>query len=200
VRDNVVVDRKGPDIMMYGAHGSDRPVLIKCNVVKGSIRSSGIVLGGGPAVVRNNVLVGNSRGGISLEDYGRRGLLRGIVVVHNTLWQNEQAGIIAPAVMPGEVSIVNNAVQAAPGVPAWPAGDRSIRLAGNVDCAVAPCFTSGEGQDFSPIPTGMLAAAGAVRVDLWMPRDDFFGALRTIPPAVGAVERRSGPLRLAPRP
>ena len=35
--------------------------------------------------MRNNIAVGNREAGIALEDHGRRGLLRGVVVAHNTV-------------------------------------------------------------------------------------------------------------------
>src|SRR5262249_38888001 len=54
-RHNVIADTKGPGIMVYGARDSAQASLIEANFVTGSRRSSAIVVGGGPVVVRNNI-------------------------------------------------------------------------------------------------------------------------------------------------
>jgi cytoskeletal protein CcmA (bactofilin family) len=200
VRDNVVLDSKGPGIMLYGAVDSGRASLVEGNVVMGSLRSSGIVIGGGPVVVRNNVAAGNALAGVGLEDYGRRRLLRGVVVAHNTLYRNEQAAVAVARNGLLDVAVVNNAVQAKPGGVALPEPQTGLRLTGNVVCGPVACFVDGENQDFSPAPGGPLAGVGAVRVEPWVPARDYFGIPRAVPPTVGAVERLGGPLRLTPRP
>lgn len=200
VRDNVVLDSKGPGIMLYGAVDSGRSSLVEGNVVMGSLRSSGIVIGGGPVVVRNNVAAGNALAGVGLEDYGRRRLLRGVVVAHNTLYRNEQGAVAVSRNGLLDVAVVNNAVQAKPGGVALPEPQAGLRLTGNVACGPMACFVDGENRDFSPAPGGPLAGVGAVRVEPWVPALDYFGRPRAVPPTVGAVERLGGPLRLTPRP
>ena len=96
IRDNIVIDTKGPPIMVYGAHDGALVSVVEGNLVAGSRRASGIVVGGGPAVVRDNIAVHNARAGISIEDYDRRGLLRAIEVRHNTLYGNRRGGIERP--------------------------------------------------------------------------------------------------------
>jgi hypothetical protein len=200
VRDNVVLDTKGPGIMLYGAVDSGRPSLVEANAVMGSLRSSGIVIGGGPVVVRNNVAVGNAVAGVGLEDFGRRGLLRGVVVAHNTLYRNEGGAVVVARNGVLDVAVVNNAVQAKPGGVPLPEPQPGLRLTGNVDCGPLACFVDAERRDFSPAPGGPLAAAGAVRVGPWVPALDYFGIPRSLPPTVGAVERLGGPVRLTPKP
>jgi cytoskeletal protein CcmA (bactofilin family) len=200
VRDNVVLDTKGPGIMLYGSVDSGRSSLVEGNAVMGSMRSSGIVIGGGPVIVRNNVAFGNTIAGVGLEDYGRRGLLRGVVVAHNTLYRNGGGAVVAARNGLLDVAVVNNAVQAKPGGVPLPEPQPGLRLTGNVDCGPLACFVDGESLDFSPAPGGPLAAVGTVRVEPWVPALDYFGAPRSLPPTVGAVERLGGPLRLAPRP
>jgi parallel beta helix pectate lyase-like protein len=201
VRGNVVGDTKGPAIMFYGATDlGGRPSLVEGNVVVGSQRSSGIVVGGGPMVVRNNIALGNSMAGIGIEDYGRRGLLRGVVVAHNTVYRNGVAGIMVPPTGLVDVTLVNNAVQGKPGGAALPEPQAGLRLLGNVDCSGLACFVDGENRDFSPMPGGPLSTSAAVPVGPWIPTQDFFGAPRGTPPTVGAVEHVQGPVRLAPRP
>lgn len=200
VRDNVVLDTKGPGIMLYGAVGLGRPSLVEGNTVIGSLRSSGIVIGGGPVVVRNNVAVGNAFAGVGLEDYARRGLLRGVVVAHNTLYRNEGGAVAVSRNGVLDAAVLNNAVQAKPGGVPLPEPQPGLRLIGNVDCGPLACFVDGEGRDFSPAPGGPLVAAGAVRVEPWVPALDYFGIPRSVPPTVGAVERLGGPIRLTPPP
>ncbi len=200
VRGNVVLDTKGPGIMLYGAADSARVSLVESNVVMGSLRSSGIVIGGGPVIVRNNVAAGNAIAGVGLEDYGRRRLLRGVVVAHNTLYRNEQGAVAVARNGLLDVAVVNNAVQVKAGAVSLPEAQPGLRLAGNVDCGSLACFVDGENRNFSPAPGGPLAAAGAVRVEAWVPALDYFGIPRAVPPTVGAVERLGGAVRLMPRP
>ena len=131
IRNNVVVDTKGPPIMIYGARDSDMVTLVEGNVVAGSRRSSGIVIGGGPAIVRHNITTGNAEAGITLQDYGRRGLLRAVEVRHNTAFGNRQGGIrVTRAVV--DAAIVRNRVQAPPRTPALPDNQPGVRLIGNI--------------------------------------------------------------------
>jgi len=197
IRDNRIVDTKGPGIMVYGSHDLTLVSVVERNFVRGSRTSSGIVVGGGPAVVRNNISGWNAEAGIGLEDYRRRGLLRGIEVAHNTVYHNGQAGIGAPeAGLLVQVSVVNNAVHARGGTPWLPRARVGLRLGGNVDCTWAVCFIDPEGLDFSAAPGSLLQSPAVVRSGE-VPADDFFGSRRGIPAALGAVERSRGPVRLA---
>src|SRR4029453_836620 len=51
VRENVIIDSKGPGIMVYGATDSNAISIVERNFVSGSRTSAGIVVGGGPARV-----------------------------------------------------------------------------------------------------------------------------------------------------
>lgn len=199
VRDNVIVDTKGPGIMVYGSRTPDRVSMVERNVVVGSMRSSGIVIGGGPVIVRNNVAAGNRESGIGLEDYARRGLLRGIVIVHNTAYGNTRGGIGLPARGVLDAVIVNNAAHAPFGAEPFPSIGGHVRLAGNVSCVAVLCFMNPLAYDFSPGPGSPLAQAGVTTVEAWMPADDLSGARRGIPPTAGAVEHATGPLPIHPQ-
>ncbi len=167
----------------------------------GSLRSAGIVVGGGPAAIRNNVSVGNAESGIGVEDYARRGLLRSVVIAHNTVYANRGGGIAVPDRGARDVAIVNNAVHLrSAGAPLPAAETGGIRLAGNVDCSLAPCFVDPEGHDFSPVMAGKLTGLAAVRPEPWIPADDFFGAPRGLPSTVGAVERAASAIHLGRKP
>jgi hypothetical protein len=96
IRENVIVGTKGPPIMVYGAQDASKGSLVEKNYVSGSRTSSGIVVGGGPVVVRGNVAKNNAEAGIALEDYGKRGLLRGLVISANKVADNQKGGILAP--------------------------------------------------------------------------------------------------------
>lgn len=196
IRDNIILDTKGPGIMVYGAWDLGATSVIERNVVRGSRTSSGIVVGGGPAIVRNNVSGWNFEAGIGLENYGHRNLLRGITVTHNSVYQNHQGGITVPDQGPVEASIVNNAAQAAPGTPALPAPRANLRMLGNVNCRGVGCFANPEGMDFSPFVGSLLIGSAGNGITDEMPRDDFFGMARGPAPSVGAIDRPSGPIHL----
>jgi hypothetical protein len=199
IRNNVIVDTKGPGIMVYGARDGLRSNLVERNVVMGSRTSSGIVVGGGPAIVRNNVVLLNREAGIGLEDYGGRGLLRSIIVAHNTVYKNTGAGILIPEGRPlRDIVIRSNAIQARAGTPALPGPRPEIDVMGNVDCTWAPCFVDPDRLDFSPLMGSLLSTPASMRPGPWLPPDDLFGVPRGSLPTVGAVERKARPIRVDP--
>lgn len=201
IRDNVVVNTKGPGIMVYGAQDTSAASLVERNFVMGSRESSGIVVGGGPAYVRNNVSVLNGEAGIGVEDYHRRGLIREIYIIYNTLYGNSEGGVILPdRGVQGRAVIFNNAVHSPVGVARLPKPSAGVQMLGNVDCSSAPCFRNPEARDFSPFPGSPLVGPGVLQAEPWFPRDDFFGTRRGLLPTVGAIERPSGPIPLAIKP
>jgi Right handed beta helix region len=200
VRDNVVLNTKGPGIMVFGSRNLEDVNLVERNVTIGSRTSSGIVVGGGPAIVRNNVAASNEQAGIGLEDYQKRGLLRKVFVANNTVYKNRAGGITMPDTGISGVVIVNNAAEAGGGAGAYPAAHTGVWMAGNVDCTTRQCFANPQQDNFSPHAASVLRGAGVFRSDPWMPLEDFFGARRSIPPTAGAIERPSGPLSLTPQP
>jgi hypothetical protein len=195
IRDNVIVDTKGPGIMVYGSRDLVATSVVERNFTRGSRTSSGIVVGGGPALLRNNISIANFDSGIGLENYGRRGLLRGIVLAHNTVYGSQGGGISVPDQGPLEALLINNAVHARAGARALPATRSGLRIAGNVDCSLALCFANAHGLDFSPFPGSLLFGIAALQAGESSAVDDFFGVRRRTPPAIGAVEGASGPIR-----
>lgn len=194
IRNNVIMDTKGPGIMVYGSRDLITASLVERNFVRGSRTSSGIVVGGGPVVVRNNISGWNLEAGIGLEDYGRRGLLRGVVLTHNSLYANQLGGILAPEQGPVEAAILNNAVHARAGTPPLPGPRPGLRMTGNVDCTWGPCFANADALDFSPFAGSILVGRGLGRPDPSVPGDDFFGARRGPLPTIGAVDQPKGPV------
>jgi hypothetical protein len=201
IRDNVIIDTKGPGIMVYGSWDLLSRSVVERNFVMGSRTSAGIVVGGGPVVVQNNVAVLNRGAGIGLEDYHGRGILRSIVVSHNTLYRNAEGGVTASSgARLRDVAIANNAVHTQQGSPAFPKGRADVDLAGNVDCTWALCFANAEGMDFGPVPGSLLQTPGSMRRTEWIPADDYFGTRRTLPPVPGAVQMSRGAIGLGPKP
>jgi Right handed beta helix region len=198
VRDNIILRTKGPGIMVYGARDLLTQNLVERNVVMGSERAAGIVVGGGPAVVRNNVVLTNNDGGISLQDYGKRGLLRRIAIVHNTIYGNLVGGITIEGQEARETTVLNNAIQSPGGTPAVAAPRPGVWTAGNVDCTYRACFMQPDGFDFSPFPGSALVGPGMLAGGEALPREDLFRMRRGSPPTVGAIERPSGPIPLEP--
>jgi parallel beta helix pectate lyase-like protein len=199
IRDNVIVNTKGPGIMVYGSRDLLGRSVVERNATVGSRTSSGIVVGGGPVAVRNNIAALNREGGVGLEDYGHRGLLRMIAVVHNTLYKNGAGGVTLPeGGRLRDVAIVNNAVQGRAGAATLPKPRPGADLMGNVDCTWAPCFADPDAMDFSPVLDSLLFSPGGARREPWVPLDDYFATPRGPQPTIGAVERRGGPVRLIP--
>ncbi len=195
IRGNMIQDTKGPGIMVYGARDLLNMSVVERNFVSGSRTSSGIVIAGGPVLVRNNVAVGNFKAGIGLENYQGRGLLRGVIVAHNSVYGNRQAAIWIADNEPVEASILNNAVHGRVGTPVLPAARPGLRLLGNVNCTWVACFANTEGLDFSPFLGSLLIGAAIPGVDRTQVDDDFFGTPRRVPASTGAIERPSGPIR-----
>src|SRR4029077_10515016 len=164
------------------------------NFVRGSRTSSGIVVGGGPAIVRNNVAGWNFEGGIGLENYKQRGLLRAITVAHNTVYANREGGIMVPGSGPVEAALLNNAACAGPAAPRLRGPRAGLRLLGNLDCSWMACFANPEGIDCSPFAGSLLTGLGVAGALEGTPPDDYFGVAPRSPPTIGAVERPAGPI------
>jgi hypothetical protein len=90
IRGNFIANTRGPGIMVYGATNAvpEAANVVERNIVTGSRNNPGIVVGGGPSVVRENIVLSCPAGGISVINYGRRGLLDQIVVSGNTAVAN----------------------------------------------------------------------------------------------------------------
>ena len=89
---NDIRDAQGPGITVYGSENGDRTT-VENNIVVGSREAATLEIGGGPALVRNNVVIGGASGGLYVYDYGDRGLLDDVEVLGNTLW-----GVGGPAI------------------------------------------------------------------------------------------------------
>jgi len=172
IRDNVIKNTKGPPIMVYGSQDPALENVIERNFVAGSRTSSGIVIGGGPVVVRNNIAVGNAEAGIGLENYGNRNLLRGIKIGLNTVYGNESGGIMLPKGKVAETEVIGNA--------GW--SPASVEKS---------CFVNPDSMDFSPAYNSRLDRSSLTTTPAWLNASDFLGQKRNRAPRVGAVESNS---------
>jgi Right handed beta helix region len=185
---------------MYGANDPSVISIIERNFVAGSRESSGIVVGGGPVIVRNNVLVGNSEAGVGLEDYGRRGLLRKVVVTHNTIYNNYRGGILIPSEGYVEAEISRNAIEGREGTPLFVGDRKNLRIEGNQDCSNVGCFVDPENTDFTPVKGSPLIESSKSFDKGRGPVDDYFGRTRGVDPVVGAIEPPGGRITLGIKP
>lgn len=192
LRDNVIVGAKGPGIMVYGTHDLNLRNVVEGNFVAGSRTSSGIVVGGGPADVWNNISVENREAGIGLQDYMGRGLLRKIRIDHNSIYNNSQTGIAVRSQREVDVTISNNAIASRPGTPVLPAMQDGLKIFANQDCKANNCFTNPEQRDFTPQADSPLNTARNGNDRSRNLDRDYFGLRRSPNSAVGAIERPGG--------
>jgi len=197
VRDNTIYNTKGPGIMVYGSNRIDLPSIVEGNYVEGSRNEGGIVIGGGPAIVRNNVLVGNAYGGISAQNYGGRDLQKKVWIIHNTILDNDDSGINVAAWQESRDNVIAfNAMSLRSGTssirPSFPTGT----IMGNVNCTVtASCFVNSTTPPYDLWPASdtdnpLINVAGN-GTEAWRPADDFMGIPRGLAADVGAFERTS---------
>ncbi len=94
IENNYITGTKGPGIMVYGSEDADpaNANIVRNNIVVGSRNSAGIVAGGGPSIIENNVAV-QCNGGISVQNYAGRNLLHNITLNNNTAICNRNYGI-----------------------------------------------------------------------------------------------------------
>lgn len=94
IENNFITNTKGPGIMVYGA---EKPIpgnanIVRNNIVVASRNDAGIVVGGGPSTIFDNLLIG-CLGGIEVMNYARRNLLQNIALRNNTAVCNRNYGI-----------------------------------------------------------------------------------------------------------
>jgi len=195
IRDNTVKDTKGPGIMVYGAYDTSAEILIERNFVSGSRTSSGIVIGGGPVTVRNNIALFNADSGIGLEDYAQRGLLRQIRVGFNSVYANKAGGITVPRRKLAGTLLVGNVGWNDSKAPVFPPEQSGLSESDNISCDQT-CFADPDNNDFSPISGSALDRNVVKFRAAWLPEDDFFGNPRKSPPRAGAMESSGGRRRV----
>ncbi len=120
---NIFVGTQGPGIMLYGATDQfpENANLVAENIMAGSRNSPGILVGAGPSVVMNNMVLGCPGGGIRAYDYGSRGLLHNIAILKNTAAANDQFDFRQSGVSyePQNVVFADNIAISKTGVPGF---------------------------------------------------------------------------------
>lgn len=180
---NVIRDTKGPGIEIYGATDGSVTSTVEQNLVYGGA-SGAIEIGGGPAIVRNNIVVGGTGGGIVSYDYGGRGLVRGVHIVGNTaIGDGASAFSVSGWTAGADLELQDNAGLQRDGGVALPASIAGIPMEGNVECG-AGCFVDEASLDVWPaeglVDAGVTPVAPVVT--------DFCGSARSGPFDVGAFE------------
>jgi hypothetical protein len=198
VRDNSIYNTTGAGIIIYGSSQGDPPSLVEGNYVQGAQQDAGINTAGGPAIVRNNILIGNGNFGIWAQDYNGRNLQTNVWLVENTVLNNQGGGISVQNWQAGRGNILAyNAIAPLSGTSAFSGGSGTV--IGNVTCSPATsCFDQPTTAPFDlwPVSGGPLIGAAAGAVPPWRPLDDFMGFLRPPTADAGAFQRTgsgSGP-------
>src|SRR5262249_37338413 len=157
---------------VYGSNRGDPPSVVERNYVEGSQNDAGINVGGGPAIVRNNIVVGNAYNGIWAQDYGGRGLQQNVWIVHNTVLANQTGGIMVSNWVAGAGNVLAfNAIAPLPATPALtPATPVADTLMGNTMCSPASaCFDQPNAApyDLWPVADGPLIGAAGGGAEPW---------------------------------
>jgi hypothetical protein len=201
VRDNTMYRTKGPCITIYGSDRGDPPSIVEGNYVEASQNDAGINISGGPAIVRNNIAIGNANGGIWAQDYNGRGLQKNVWIVNNTVLNNSGAGIIVQNWASGNGNVLAfNAIAPKSGMNALSPSSPAGTVMGNITCSPASsCFDQPNTApyDLWPLSGGPLIGAAGSGSEPWRVTDDFMGVPRGSAADVGAFQRTgpgSGPL------
>ncbi|MEO8191870.1 MAG: FG-GAP-like repeat-containing protein [Acidobacteriota bacterium] len=194
--ENTIYNAQGPGIDVYGSNRGDPASLVERNYVEGSKTDAGINVSGGPAVVRNNILVGNQYNGIWAQDYGGRGLQQNVWIVNNTVLGNQTGGIQVSNWQAGAGNVLAfNAVAPLAGTPAFtPAAPVADAVLGNVSCSpAAACFDQPNTSpwDLWPAAGGPLIGAAGNGLEPWRAANDFLCVARGSAADAGAMQRTS---------
>ena len=210
ILENTIYDSQGPGIDVYGSNRGDPASVVERNYVEGSKTDAGINISGGPAIVRNNIVVANAYNGIWAQDYGGRGLQQNVWIVQNTALGNQTGGIKVSNWLSGAGNVLAfNAIAPLSGTPALtPASPLADPVIGNQTCSPATsCFAQPQTPpyDLWPVSGGPLIGAAGAGSEPWRPIDDFMCVSRLPAADAGAMQRTApGPGPLvgggAPRP
>lgn len=192
VSHNRIFDTKGPGIMVYGALDPAHGTLVEGNYVQGSRTDGGIVIGAGPALVRNNIAAQNAISGIVAQDYNEWDLQERVRIVHNTVLHNLLSGIRVQSWRPDRGNVLaNNAIVPLPLTPALEPEAPVGEVFANLVCdEPKDCFRESPVDPYEPRPRigGALHRAGGTGIEPWRPVRDFYGVTRGPAASIGAIQ------------
>lgn len=184
IRHNAIRDTKGPGIEIYGSSDQAVQSTVEGNIVWGGA-SGAIEIGGGPAFVRNNIVIASQGGGIFSYDYGARGLVHGVHIVGNTAIADVGEGFVLQSWQTGQdLEFVNNVVYAAGGQASLPDALSDGSMVGNLSCG-EDCFVDAANLNLWPTSQSPLIDAGHIHEE---DEIDFCGNLRDASPDIGVFE------------
>lgn len=191
ISENTVYDAQGPAVEVYGSERGDVTV-VERNLLMASRAAATLEIGGGPALVRNNVVIGGAGGALYVYDYGGRGLVQGVTIQGNTLWGVGGAAVELSGWTSGaDLRFDDNAAGRDDGAAALPDPIDGVPMEGNLDCGDgASCWVDAAGWDLWPKAGGALIGAAA-ETDPAL-TEDWCGRTRGDPPTVGALEPGPG--------
>ncbi len=197
VRDNVIVDTKGPAVHIYGSDDSARLNVVEGNLLVGSRNNGTLEIAGGPTIARNNIVVDGQGGALVVYQYqGRDSVVRDIRILGNTLFSNPGQG---SAVSLSKWDVGRGHEFTGNASNQLPAPVSGVPMNGNVDCSGgAMCFTDPSARDFFPVMNSALAGSGASPQTPSELTTDFCGRSRATPPTAGAFEASGAPVGALP--
>jgi hypothetical protein len=187
IRDNSFFNAQGPPLMVYGNQDATTPPnIIEGNYFEKSRTDAALNVGGGPAIVRNNVIINQGGTALYAQNYGSRNLQRNISILNNTIVSSGSVGIKVEAWSTGANNIIaGNAIYSP--TPYYPA-TITATIQNNVICAsTSGCFkgsATASPYNFTPKIGGPLDKnIGPIANSKY----DFFGLYRGTNNQPGAI-------------
>ena len=169
IRDNVIHDTNYPGIIVYDCDGK-APNLIERNVIWNSGDHG--IQAAADAIIRNNLILSARGEGIHCRNH-QSAVVGRLRITHNTILSGRSIRVVAPKEFSGKVLVANNALAAAPRIPADAAIVRSANLTGIKEAfpsASSGCIGAADAKyldevDFNGTSRGESKDVGAYKFD-----------------------------------
>jgi MYXO-CTERM domain-containing protein len=197
---NTISGTSGPAVRVSGdvaelggveapTEGGEPSTVVERNHLVGSGASMALVVDGGPALIRNNVVVSGAAGGLSVADPTGNNRMDHIHVLGNSITGTSGPAVTLVDWVDGNtLAFANNGVwdALAPGA-GVPAAIGTLPWGGNVDCSTETvCFENITAGDPSPRAGGELVGQGVVPTSGFN-GSDLCGDARVVGSASGAL-------------